>query len=374
MIYLIHTKYKKEANRLLRQFQAQEMAYKETDEVANNLENSEYRCEKGLAFIELLSTVVTMSIFFISFIVGSYLVKIGLYSVAMMMSAIQLVNNVVMPLKGVSMTLAKRRGSKIILDKINSFSKSKETNVPTCQEQIDVATIKLEGAALYYNHLKAVHNINLVLERGKNYAIIGESGSGKTSLLNLIAYQSDLSAGRILINSKDIRAFEYHQYQQEVALMEQNTFLFNDSIYNNITLFAKYTNAEIENSLNISRADQVIHKFKEGMDYVITDNGKNLSGGEKQRLALARIILRKSKFVLLDESFSALDKGNSYEIINSLLSMNASIISVFHNAPISILKRFDSLIILRDGEIIEQGSYEELMLKKGELFRLESFI
>lgn len=159
----------------------------------------------------------------------------------------------------------------------------------------------------------------MTLFQGKKYALVGESGSGKSTLLNLLVKEQPAERGQIFVNGKDLADIPYSEIGTHISYMNQNVYLFNDTIKNNITLYGDYSENAYKMALRSSGAYRIISGLADGDQYRIRDNGGNISGGQKQRIALARVMLKKSDVIILDEAFSALDPITAEQILSDIM-------------------------------------------------------
>lgn len=229
--------------------------------------------------------------------------------------------------------------------------------------------IRFENVSFQYpNQEHAVlKNINLNIPKGRTLAIVGASGSGKTTLVDLLARFYDVSSGRITIDGVDIRDIKLTDLRSMMGMVSQEAILFNDSIRNNI-LFGKehISDLKIKESLVAAHADGFVGEQEDGLNYNIGDRGLKLSGGQRQRLTIARALLRDPQILILDEATSALD-SNSEKIIQEAMTEileNRTALVIAHR--LSTIKHADEIIVLHDGQIVEQGNHEELLKKGGE--------
>ena len=197
--------------------------------------------------------------------------------------------------------------------------------------------------------------------------IVGDSGSGKSTILNLIAKYYDPDSGEIGIGGQSIRNVNAEDVLALISMVDQDTFLFNDTVRENIR-YAKpsSTDEEIENACKKANCDQFIHKLEEGYDTSIGENGNLLSGGERQRLSIARAILKDSPILLLDEATSSLDIENEFAVkqaISNLLQENKTVVMIAHT--LSITKNADQILVVADGKVVESGTHEKLLALGG---------
>ncbi len=209
--------------------------------------------------------------------------------------------------------------------------------------------------------------INLKVPAGEALAIVGPSGGGKTTLTNLIPRFLDISDGNIFIDDIDIRNVTLKSLRNQVAMVTQQTILFNDTVRNNIAYGdQEATDEEIRDAANAAHALGFIEDLQNGFDTNIGEGGARLSGGQRQRLSIARAILKNAPILILDEATSALDTESEREVQKALenLMKNRTTFVIAHR--LSTIKNADRIIVVKDGLIVEQGTHEELLSQKGE--------
>ena len=219
----------------------------------------------------------------------------------------------------------------------------------------------------YVQEEPVLKNISFsILDHGLT-AIVGDSGSGKSTILNLIAKYYVPDSGEIGIGGQSIRNVNAEDVLALISMVDQDTFLFNNTVRENIR-YAKpsSTDEEIENACKKANCDQFIHKLEEGYDTSIGENGNLLSGGERQRLSIARAILKDSPILLLDEATSSLDIENEFAVkqaISNLLQENKTVVMIAHT--LSITKNADQILVVADGKVVESGTHEKLLALGG---------
>lgn len=215
-----------------------------------------------------------------------------------------------------------------------------------------------------------LHNITLTIRRGQMTAIIGSSGAGKTTLVDLIPRFYDPTEGRVLLDGVDLRQFDIHSMRRRLAVVSQDTFIFNTSVRENIAYgSAEATEKEIIEAARLANALDFILDLPEGFETQLGDRGVRLSGGQRQRIAIARALLRNPEILILDEATSALDSVSERLIQESLetLAEGRTVIAIAHR--LSTIIRADKVVVLNQGRIIEQGTYQELLEQRGELWK-----
>jgi subfamily B ATP-binding cassette protein MsbA len=222
----------------------------------------------------------------------------------------------------------------------------------------------------YYPNNPVLKNITLTIERGKMTALVGQSGSGKSTLVDLIPRFQDVTAGQLLFDGIDVRQFDINNLRAKIAVVSQDTFIFNTSVWDNIAYGSpSATSQEIREAAGLANALEFIEAMPEGFDTQLGDRGVNLSGGQRQRIAIARALLRNPEILILDEATSALDSVSERLIQQSLdkLAIGRTVIAIAHR--LSTIAQADKVVVLEQGCIVEQGKYQELLEQRGKLWK-----
>jgi len=213
----------------------------------------------------------------------------------------------------------------------------------------------------------ALENVSFDIPRGKTVALVGRSGSGKSTIANLFNRFYDVDSGSITLDGHDIREYELKNLRQQFALVSQNVHLFNDTIANNIAYATdgKYERSDIEKAAKLAHAMEFISKMDDGLDTMIGENGASLSGGQRQRVAIARALLRDAPVLILDEATSALDTESERAIQAALdeLQKDKTVLVIAHR--LSTIEKADEILVVDDGAIIERGNHADLIAKNG---------
>ena len=233
--------------------------------------------------------------------------------------------------------------------------------------------IFFEKITLNFEEKEAIKLVNLKIEKAKTYAIVGKSGSGKTSLANLLVRFYDPTEGRVLINSNDIKDISVTHLRNQIAMVSQDTILVDASIAENIAYGnLAATRQEIIYAAKHADADEFISKLVDGYDTVIGIGGCTLSGGQKQRLAIARAFLKNSPIMLFDEATSALDPESEQSIVHSFTNLRKGKTTLIITHRLASIRDVDKIIVMKNGEIEEQGTHEELINLKSEYYKLHN--
>ena len=244
-------------------------------------------------------------------------------------------------------------------------SHKKALPIPSLQGDICFSHLSFS----YTSERQVLKDFTLRVKEGEKLILLGASGSGKSSILKLLMGIEGSQRGEISIGNRQLSTLSEESLFRSISYIQQEVFIFDGSIYENITLFQKYSEEEMELAIEKSGLKNLISE--KGLDYPCGENGAALSGGERQRINIARSLLRKTPILLADEITAALDKENSYLVLDSLLSLeNITEILVLHDLDSRILSRVDRICVLKEGEIVEEGIFSELMEKKGYFYSL----
>ena len=231
--------------------------------------------------------------------------------------------------------------------------------------------INMENVDFSYETTPVLKNINLSIKAGEVVAFVGMSGGGKTSLVNLIPRFYDVSEGRVLIDGHDVRDVTLQSLRSQIAIVTQQTILFNDTVKNNIAYGdIQRTEEEIFNAARAANAHDFISRLPKGYDSNIGELGTKLSGGEKQRISIARALLKDAPILILDEATSSLDTEAEIEVQDALDNLMKGRTTLVIAHRLSTIRNADRIIALVNGKIVEEGNHEALMAKRGEYYRL----
>ncbi len=328
--------------------------------------NSKNVYDKGLAYQKRYSLVTMISYFFGGFtflggfVCGGYLAYKGFITLGQMIVCVQLTNHIVNPLMFAIESYGKFKSVDKILNKIENTLISEE-NVETTEIKDFNNKISLEDVSFKYDDKKVLENISFDFEKGKKYALVGLSGSGKSTLMKLISKRIKANEGKIFVDGTDLDEISRNSIINLISTINQNVFLFKGSIYDNITLFSKdYSEEKVKNVILKAELGKYLERLYDKK--LISENANNLSGGEKQRISIARSLIKDTKIILADEILSSLDNEIAFSIEKGLLELeNITLISVTHRLIKENLKKYNKILVLKDGKLEETGNFEELM-------------
>lgn len=283
---------------------------------------------------------------------------------------VQLMNYILNPISQVPLLWSNRKAAIALMEKL---SDALSENVrEEGREKLNGFSEKIEVKDLTYGYepeSPVLKDLDVQFDAGKSYAIVGGSGSGKSTLLNLLMGSSSNYQGEICIDGVSIKNIESESLYQLMTSVQQNVFVFNDTIRNNVTMFHEFPDKEVTLALERSGLSEFIEKH--GEEFVCGENGANLSGGERQRISIARALLRKSPILLVDEATAALDAATARAVSFSILNLvGMTRIVVTHRLEEAILRHYDKILVMKNGTICEQGNFDTLMQQKGQFYSL----
>ena len=319
----------------------------------------------------VISQLSGMIVFLVAFGGGMYLVFGGHTTIGSVTAIVQLVNFVVMPLNEIGMGMSKFREGQATL---NSFEVKDVIELQTgkTKEYFD-DVISFSNVDFSYPNAeeKIFDHLSLQIKKGEKIAIVGMSGSGKSTLLNLLLRFYDVTSGYISIDNQDLQAISAESLYNLMTIVQQDVYIFDDTLKANITLSQSFTEDDIKKAVQQSGLESYILENELGLQTLCGENGSNLSGGQKQRVSIARALIRKTPILLLDEATSSLDNKVTTEIENSILEIqDLTVLVVTHKLNKSMLKKYNRILFMKNGVIVEDGSFDNLMDRKGEFYKL----
>lgn len=330
-----------------------------------SLEKSKYNIKNVMLAANTVLASSTFIVTLLIFMLGGYFVNRGVFTIGALMACMQLTMHIIEPGVTIAEEINNIKSTKPIRNRIIELTIKSEDSVDfynetdKLKEVDDLACITLNNVEYRYNENeeKVLSNINLVFSKGKRYAIVGNNGSGKSTLLKIIGKIITGYSGEVYINRDNYRDVNIIS----IGFVDQSNFMFDMSIIENIKLFRNYEDdEELQKVIEILNLTDLVNPESE--KNIKNYSGKNLSGGEKQKISIARALLKNPNILLIDEGDSALD-SDSIQKINEIISNRKDIICIVVTHKIdSSLKIYDEIIVLDKGKVIKQGSYEEVII------------
>ena len=351
---------------VIKSFQAEREINRLFAERNRDLEGWKYTKERIRSIVEMIGAFAGLLAQVGVFVAGTYLILSGHdLTTGTVMMFVNLMNFMIQPISELPGLLAGRKASLGLIKKLSDALEANSEADGTKELGSVKQAIVLKDVHFGYEEEKEIlHGISATFEAGKAYAIVGASGSGKSTLLNLLMASSTSYGGEILMDGTEIRDIRPESLYECISVIQQNVFVFNASIRDNVTMFRDFPKDELEVAINHAHLDELIGK--RGEDTLCGENGCGLSGGEKQRISIARSLLRKSSVLLADEATAALDAQTAWQVSNDILDLSGiTRVVVTHSLEAGLLQRYDGILVLKDGRAEEFGTFDELMKQDG---------
>ena len=247
-----------------------------------------------------------------------------------------------------------------------------EDNAQASELNLTQAEIKFEDVSFAYNVKRPIiKNISFTIKAGQKVAVVGESGSGKSTLVKLLFRFYDCDSGKIAVDGQDIRLVTQHSLRKNIGIVPQDTVLFNDTLFENVQYGAPEASAEnVHNAFKLAHLSDFVSRLPEGVETIVGERGLKLSGGEKQRVAIARTILKNPKILVFDEATSSLDSQSEQAILRAIKEVAEHRTSLVIAHRLSTIVDADNIIVMQQGEIVEQGTHQHLITEKGHYYRM----
>ena len=336
-------------------------------------EVSDAKClrRKMSILVQMLSVSAGSIVQFGVFLIGAYLSLSGAgLSAGTVLVFVQLLNFVIQPVGSVPQALAECKAARALMEKAADALAENVRQEGTAVKTELCSGITLRDLSFAYEPEKPIlSGLNVTFEAGKSYAVVGASGSGKSTLLNLLMASDPSYTGSICFDGTELRQLSGEALYGMVSVIQQNVFIFNASIRDNITMFSDFPRDAVDRAIEMSGLSALIEA--RGEEYLCGENGSGLSGGEKQRISIARSLLKQSQVLLVDEATAALDARIAYQVSSAILDLSGlTRIVVTHALDEALLKRYDCILTLKNGSIAEAGTFDRLMENKGYFYSL----
>ena len=347
-------------------FGKQEESVKKFEKINENIRETAYKAQ-FLSYLmsPLLSLLTYLSIGVVS-VIGTIYAIGGVITVGQLQAFVRFIWQVNEPLTQVSQLSSQIQSALSAMDRIHEFIEYEEEIDVEREEKEFEGNVEFKDIRFGYGEKEVLHGVSLDAKKGETVAIVGPTGSGKTTIVNLLMRFYDSNSGSILIDGTNSKDINRSTLRDNIGMVLQDTWLFTGSIRENIR-FSKpdATDAEIEQACKYANADEFISTLPEGYDTVIDEEADNISQGEKQLLTIARAILKDPKVLILDEATSSIDTKTEKNIQNAMDYLMEGRTSFIIAHRLSTIKNADKILVLKDGNIIECGNHNELMKENG---------
>lgn len=346
---------------VIKSFKAEEQVMKQFLSHNHSLEDTKCRRKREEQLISTFSILLGFAAQMGIFVYGAYLSINGKITAGVVIAFVQLMNHVLNPIRQFPPLLANLKAAIALIDKMAQYTQNNvDADGTDVIEEVGRGIEFTDVHFAYDGDHEVLKGVSQTFEKGKSYAIVRASGSGKSTMLNLLLGSFQDYKGSISIDGKELRNIKKDCLYDVISIIQQNVFIFDSSIEENISMYKSFKEDEIKDAIRRSGLENLIQV--KGRDYHCGENGVNLSGGERQRISIARCLLRKASVLLMDEATASLDPETASKVINAILDIEGlTRIIITHKLDESILRRFDEIVVVKNGTIVERGSFKELL-------------
>ncbi len=355
---------------VIKSFRAEEQVMKQFLNRNNSLEDTKCKRKREEQLISTFSILFGFAAQMGIFVYGAYLSIKGQITAGVVIAFVQLMNHVLNPIRQLPPLLANIKAAAALIDKMAQYTQNNVDEDGT--EAIEDVGSGIEFSDVHFAYdgsYEVLKGVSQTFEKSKSYAIVGGSGSGKSTMLNLLLGSSQSYKGSISVDGRELRNIKKDCLYDAISIIQQNVFIFDSSVEENISMYKNFDEDEIKDAIRRSGLESLIQE--KGRAYLCGENGAHLSGGEKQRISIARCLLRRSSVLLMDEATAALDAETANKVTNAILDIEGlTRIIVTHKLEENILRRFDEIVVVKNGIIEERGSLEQLLENKGYFYSM----
>lgn len=356
---------------VVKSFNAEDEILNVFNKVNLNVETEKRHRRNNITNIEIWTNFIGYFVVMAMMGIGGYLAIKGELKVGTLLAFIQLFNYIITPFEKLPTVISKYKAADELITKINDYLIENNDSNLILKKQFDNKIEICNVTFGYDNNEDVLKNLNFTFKKGKSYAIVGTSGSGKTTLLNILLGINKPNEGSVQIDGVSVSSISPQNISDLFSVVQQNVFIFDTTIENNVTMYKHFDQDIVNKAIKFSGLSNICNA--RGTRYMCGENGKNLSGGEKQKVSIARTLIKQTPIIIMDEATASLDTETTFEVENAILDLkNTTRIIVTHKLYSNMLKKYDKILVLKNGRIIEDGKFDELLRERGYFYMLYS--
>lgn len=326
---------------------------------------------------ETVATIITSLITwipgFVIMVAGAMLVVQGKLTVSYLITANGLLNFIISPFRQTANSYQSVKSARAVKDRIDELLAQKTSNQME-KKNIEITSIDIKKLSFGYGESDVLKNVNLTIKKGEKVAIVGASGSGKSTIMKLIGRFYLNYRGRISINNEDLKTLSDATLYSSVGYIPQEPFIFADTVRNNICLGRNCSDEEVWSAIEKVGLTELVSSLPDGINTELAEGGGNISGGQKKRIAVARALIRDCDTLLIDEMTSSLDIETTDEMVKLILSLSCTVIMITHDIFDSYMDGFSAIYYIENGGIAESGTYQRLLEQNGNFAKMQAMM
>ncbi len=356
--------------RVIKSFNAQSTSERVFHDLNDNFTETQTGIYRRIELSSPLSEFLGVTVVMIVLIIGGTIVLNAntFLTPALFITYIALFSQIINPIKNFSTAFSNYRRGQAVLERIDSVLSADEiilqpANPVSVRSFND--TVSFNHVSFSYDAVPVLFDVDFTIHKGQTVALVGQSGSGKTTLADLLERFHDPTSGAVFLDGVDVRQYDISDYRSLFALVSQDVVLFNDTLFNNITMGMDVAESDVMDAVRIANMEDFVLSLPDGLNYRLSDRGLNLSGGQRQRISIARAVLKNSPIIILDEATSAMDTESEHLVQWALDNAvrNRTVLVIAHR--LSTIQNAHHIVVLDKGKVVEQGTHLDLLNKDG---------